>query len=123
MSDLGRYCSACGTQLELKGRTVRRDECPSCGAELHACVNCQHYDAQARRGCREPNAVAEETVRDATRANLCDWFDHRHGKPVGSAPATPADAQRAFDALFGGPKLENSERSRAEEAFGQLFKR
>ena len=123
MSDLDRYCAQCGGVVQLGRRTVRRDECPHCTAELHACVNCQQYDASLTRGCREPSAVAEEMIRDVTRANLCQWFDHRVGRPSQTTQRSADQAQAAFDALFGGGPVRDADRERAEDAFAQLFKK
>ncbi len=101
MNDRATYCAACRRSFDLKRRTVRRDECPHCGAELHACVNCRFFDPRYVRGCQEPSAIAEETVRDTVRANFCQWFEHRRGAPS-SGDASSTDAKAAFDALFGG---------------------
>ncbi|MFM2153410.1 MAG: hypothetical protein RL199_1845 [Pseudomonadota bacterium] len=119
MTDRATYCAACRRSFDLKRRTVRRDECPHCGAELHACVNCQHFDARYVRGCQEPSAVAEEAVRDTDRANFCQWFDHRRGPPA-SGGASTSEAKAAFDALFGG--APNASDAGAASAFDDLFR-
>lgn len=48
-----------------------RDECPACGRDLHICLNCQFYDTNAHRQCRES---IREPVQDKERANYCDFF-------------------------------------------------
>jgi hypothetical protein len=121
MTDRATYCAACKRAFDLKRRTVRRDECPHCGAELHACVNCQHFDARYVRGCQEPSAVAEEAVRDTDRANFCQWFDHRRG-PLSSGGPSSSDAKAAFDALFGGTSKTDGA-GQAASAFDDLFRR
>ena len=115
MTDTQRYCAECGAPFNRNGRTTRRDACEKCGAELHACINCHHYDATLARSCREPSAVAEETVRDVRRGNLCDWFDHRRGPPSGDDKSSGERARAAFDALFKGAKVEDPGRVQAEE--------
>jgi hypothetical protein len=50
----------------------RRDACDSCGRDLRVCLNCEFYDANANRQCREP--AISEAVRDKDRANFCDYF-------------------------------------------------
>jgi hypothetical protein len=123
MTDRNHYCAACGHQLELQRRAARRDECPRCAAELHACIQCQHYDPRLTRGCREPNAVAEESIRDVRRANLCQWFEHRVGPPPAEERSS-SGAKDAFDALFGGkPAPKDPAKEAAEDAFAKLFKR
>lgn len=122
MDDRRRYCASCAKPVELERRSGRRDECPACGAELHACVNCEHYDADRTQSCREPNAVAEEAVRDVRRGNFCQWFDH-HAGPPRKAPAD-GDPSAAFDALFGRkPAARDPAKDAAEQAFAKLFKR
>ncbi len=122
MTDRSTWCAACRRPFDLKRRTVRRDECPHCGAELHACVNCRHYDARYVRGCQEPSAVAEEAVRDVDRANFCQWFEHRQGPPVSSGSGG-TEAKAAFDALFGGRGSPTAESAGAAKAFDDLFRK
>jgi predicted RNA-binding Zn-ribbon protein involved in translation (DUF1610 family) len=121
MNDRATYCAACRRTFDLKRRTVRRDECPHCGAELHACVNCRFFDPRYVRGCQEPSAIAEETVRDTDRANFCQWFEHRRGAPS-SGGASGTDAKAAFDALFGGGTKAASS-GQAASAFDDLFRK
>jgi hypothetical protein len=121
MTDRATYCAACRRAFDLKRRTVRRDECPHCGAELHTCLNCQHFDARYVRGCQEPSAVAEEAVRDTERSNFCQWFDHRRGPPPTGGASTP-DAKAAFDALFGGSG-QGEAGGAAARAFDDLFRK
>jgi predicted RNA-binding Zn-ribbon protein involved in translation (DUF1610 family) len=117
-----QYCATCRKPLDLDKKAGRRDECPSCGAELHACLNCQHYDARLQRGCREPQAADE--VRDVVRANFCQWFDHRLGLPEDDRPATGDSAKAAFESLFGGRKpAAEPAKDEAVKAFEKLFKR
>lgn len=77
-----------------------RDDCPGCGADLHVCRNCAHYDAGAYNACREPGA---ERVLDKERANHCDLF----------VPAAGAGGAEAGDAV----------RQRAREELDRLFRR
>ncbi len=92
-------CYHCGTSLPAlpPGSQVgRRDTCPGCHRDLHACVQCANWDPFARV-CREPQA---EEVRNREVANFCDWF--RLG-PRGSAQADAearARARAAAEALF-----------------------
>ncbi len=92
-------CYHCATPLPPLppgGRIGRRDTCPGCHRDLHACVQCANWDPDARL-CREPQA---EEVRDREAANFCEWF--RLG-PRGSARADAdarARARAAAEALF-----------------------
>jgi len=91
-------CFACGASFELASgeRVAFRDACGRCGADLHVCRNCAHYDPGAYNACREPQA---ERVADSERANRCDWF-----APAGAGAAhegeTRPDPRAALDALF-----------------------
>lgn len=73
-----------------------RESCPSCGSDLHVCLNCRHYDPGSHHECRESSA---EWVRNKEKGNVCEYF----------TPATPRgddgtqqakDALAALDALF-----------------------
>jgi ssDNA-binding Zn-finger/Zn-ribbon topoisomerase 1 len=59
-----------------------RDECPACGRDLHICLNCEFYDANAYRQCRE---TVREPVKDKDKANYCDFFraDRKGEKKTG----------------------------------------
>jgi hypothetical protein len=91
-------CFACGAAIELASgeRVGARDACARCGADLHACRNCAHYDPGAYNACREPQA---ERVADRERANRCDWFALAPGAGPGASDPRP-DARAALDALF-----------------------
>ncbi len=123
-SDPRLYCTTCRRPLDLEKKSGRRDECPHCSAELHACLNCRSYEPRLSRPCREPQALVEETIRDVARANFCQWFEHRPGPPGLDGPSSPGEAKAAFDALFGGPKpAADGEKDEAAVAFEKLFKR
>jgi len=92
-------CHSCRKEIDLGlGATAgRRDDCPECGAPLHACLNCAAYDQSKRYGCIEPQA---EPPSDKERANACDLFVFRKGT-LGPKEADPrAQALSALDALF-----------------------
>lgn len=75
---------------------MRRDACPRCGADLHACVQCLFYAPGQYNDCREPQA---ERVLDPERSNYCDYFSPTTGTSVASRPGTD-DARAKLDALF-----------------------
>jgi hypothetical protein len=89
-------CHNCGQELRFADFPGRRDECEKCGADVHACKNCRHYDRAAYNECREPQA---EVTREKDRANFCDFFS-----PRGVGAATAADPKKdllaAAEALF-----------------------
>ncbi len=91
------HCHACKAALSL-GRTVgRKDVCPSCGADIHCCLNCVFYDRNAPKQCREPMA---ELVRDKERANFCDFFKLNEKPSTAGDSDAPQRARKALDDLF-----------------------
>ena len=77
------------------------DVCPKCGANLHACRNCQFYDPGKHNQCAETQA---EWVRDKEAANYCEYF-RPNPTLLASAdrPASePNDAKKKLDSLFRG---------------------
>jgi len=72
-----------------------RDQCPACGNDLHICINCEFYDANAYRQCRES---ISEPVPDKERANYCDFF--RSAKNGVAADASENDAIKKLHDLF-----------------------
>jgi hypothetical protein len=63
-------CAFCGTEISAS-RIHIRDECSACGRDLHICLHCSFYDANAYRQCRES---IKEPVHDKEKANYCDFF-------------------------------------------------
>jgi hypothetical protein len=88
-------CHNCGTEIEVKRRIYRTDECPGCGADLHCCLNCDNHDPAAHNQCREPQA---EWVPDREKANFCDFFTPK--KVAGGKRRSSGEARRAFENLF-----------------------
>ena len=87
-------CGSCGAKLDLV--TVgRRETCPHCDAELHACIHCRHYDENVAKGCKEPFA---EVPEDKTDANFCDFFQIGEGEKRGGE--RKEELLSAADALF-----------------------
>lgn len=90
-------CSFCGGALEPGMRIVRDTECPHCRRDLHACVQCRHYDPAAHNKCRETQA---EWVTDRERRNFCDYFRLNPVGRGGSAKGRADTARRKLDDLF-----------------------
>jgi hypothetical protein len=89
-------CSQCGAKLDVVGNQVgRRDCCPICGADLHSCLNCRHYDPTVAKGCKEPFA---EVPEDKESGNFCDFFQIGEGGQ--SARRSHDAALSAAEALF-----------------------
>lgn len=90
-------CHACGTQRPLSEPLTPDTTCGQCGAALHACVNCRHFDSGARFECRQPISAR---LPSKTRANTCELFEPKQVSEFASERSKPGDAKSAFDALF-----------------------
>jgi len=90
-------CFSCKTEIALGHPPGRRDECPKCGADLHVCRNCRHYDSAAYNECREPSA---EVVREKERSNFCDFFQPADPRGAGATVDRQKDLRSAAEALF-----------------------
>lgn len=90
-------CAACGVVLPALSEPL--GQCPKCGAELHSCKQCQHFDPAIRYECTEP---IEKRIADKAARNECEFFTlkvttERDTSGVGSRPD---DARKAFENLF-----------------------
>jgi hypothetical protein len=87
-----------------------RGNCPKCGAALHCCKQCAHFEPSRLFQCLKP-VPARIAVKD--QANECELFEPRVTVARDTAPgATPAyssadqsprgpnQARAAFDSLF-----------------------
>lgn len=87
-------CALCHKEIS-ETKIHIRDECPACGRDLHICLNCEFYDSNAYRQCRES---IREPVQNKEKANYCDFF--RVAK-AGTAQAEPLnDAVKKLNDLF-----------------------
>jgi len=67
------FCHSCGTgQLFISGYKVSKsDECEKCRNDLRVCLNCEFYDKQRNRECREH---IQEPIIEKSKRNSCDFF-------------------------------------------------
>ena len=90
-----KSCHRCQHPIVSTDRPGRRDTCPSCGTDLHCCLNCAFYDTRYANACREPNA---DPVIDKEAGNFCEFFT------VGEYQTPPqraaADTRARLEALF-----------------------
>ena len=93
-------CWKCKSPIE-QTEIYRSSTCPACGADLHACKNCQFYAPGNHYDCHE---TVDEEVRDKERANFCDSFR----------------AKKTFDGTAGGAKADDAA-AKARDAFASLF--
>jgi hypothetical protein len=88
-------CHQCREEVEVEGKVMRKDACPSCGSSLRCCRNCEFYDRSAPNQCREP---AAEWVSNKEAANFCEFFEP--GEGGGTDPSRGGDGRDAFERLF-----------------------
>lgn len=92
-----RICHFCGHVLETGDRVGRRESCPSCGRDLHVCLNCRFYAPGAYNDCREPQA---ERVMEKDRSNFCDFFSFRDGTLQVPAEDGISSTKNRLESLF-----------------------
>ncbi|HEY2798595.1 MAG TPA: hypothetical protein VGK26_11955 [Thermoanaerobaculia bacterium] len=96
-------CKHCGERvLDLDSISVDA-VCRKCGASLHACSQCAHFDTSARFECTEPipaRIVSKKAKNECTFFAPAKAFDLTGSR---GTTATPDDARSAFDALFKKP--------------------
>jgi len=101
-------CYNCATMLQPD--TDFRGNCPKCGAALHCCKQCAHFEPSKLFQCLKP-IPARIAVKD--QANECTWFgpsvtvarDATRGGSIAASgptqsPRGPSEARAAFDSLF-----------------------
>jgi hypothetical protein len=89
------YCFHCKTEIAAGTKIFRQSVCEKCSSYLHCCYNCRFYDPAAHHQCREPMA---ELVKEKDKANFCEYFDPKPGKPEAGNRAE--EARKKLAALF-----------------------
>ncbi len=89
-------CARCGHVLSPPIGFETR--CERCGAELHSCAQCAHFDTGSRFECTQP---IEARVSPKDARNACTFFEARVTlERETKSPAGPPSARKAFDDLF-----------------------
>ncbi|TFG93269.1 MAG: hypothetical protein E4H15_01710 [Syntrophobacterales bacterium] len=92
-----RVCYTCRKEQGSDGAVGRRDTCPSCGSDLHVCLNCKFYDPGSYNDCREPQA---ERVVQKDRSNFCDYFEFGDSASGGTVKQKGVDPKGKLEDLF-----------------------
>lgn len=88
-------CWSCRQTTEMEDKVKRKEECPHCRSDMHACKNCQYHDPGAHNECRE---TISEYVPEKERANFCGMYTVFTGE---RAPGEDIDAAKAkLEAVF-----------------------
>ena len=108
-------CAECGQDLSTAFDIQLGSHCPKCGADLHTCRNCRHFDTASRFECSQP---IKKRVGKKAAANDCPLFTGRTivVKELGQASAPPGTASA--------PRASSSRPAdEARAALERLFKK
>jgi hypothetical protein len=110
-------CYNCSTTL-LPGSAVN-GPCPKCGAQLHCCKQCSHFEPSTRFQCTKPIPV-RIPLKD--QANECTLFSPRVTVArEASSTQMPGGATRVPAPGVNSPPPRNA--NDARDAFDRLFKK
>jgi hypothetical protein len=91
-------CPSCNTLALAPGGEDFAAVCRKCGAALHACIACAHFDPQATFECRQP---IPERVPKKRAANECALFTAKTQVEFSRGEGlNPDDARAMFNKLF-----------------------
>jgi hypothetical protein len=94
-------CAVCNYKQTLPEEVPPDAVCAKCGADLHACANCVHFDTAVHWECRRHAEIPARVPRKRER-NVCPLFTPKATQEFGQDRdrPSPTDARSAFDALF-----------------------
>ena len=118
-------CWKCGTELRrLILPFSRYEECSTCKADLHACMQCRNYQASVANSCTEDRA---DFVLDKDKANFCDFFKPNKHAYKAKDVAAANKARSKLAELFGEESPDTldgsasaSPQTEADEALSKL---
>ncbi|PYR79632.1 MAG: hypothetical protein DMF86_03045 [Acidobacteria bacterium] len=92
-------CARCGNELTVAIASSPTGQCARCGADLHTCAQCVHFDTSAPFECQQP-VPARVSPKDAR--NDCGLYEPRTTveRETTSSTSGPQSAKKAFDDLF-----------------------
>jgi hypothetical protein len=88
-------CAVCG--LSQSSAIAAESVCGKCGADLHTCTHCAHFDTSAPNECRRP---VTQYVPSKAKRNRCELFAPKAVQEFARDAESPSSAKAAFDALF-----------------------
>jgi hypothetical protein len=90
-------CRGCGNELTVAAAWAPDGCCARCGADLHTCAQCLHFDTGSPFECQQqiPVRISPKDAR-----NACPVFEPRTTVERETKSAPPASARKAFDDLF-----------------------
>ena len=91
------FCHSCGADLDIVGIVGRRDTCPACQADLHACAACVAFEPGTVKQCREPFA---DPPSDKRASNACEFFQYARDRRPEQKGDERVEALRRLEELF-----------------------
>ena len=90
-------CARCGYELTAATAWSPDGTCTKCGADLHTCAQCVHFDTGATYECQQavPVRISPKDVK-----NVCTLYEPRTTVERETKTTTPTSARSAFDDLF-----------------------
>jgi hypothetical protein len=88
-------CARCGGPFSAAVALDTR--CSRCGADLHTCAQCTHFDTSRPFECARP---IQTRVSPKDERNACTLFDARVTVERETGSSGPPSARQAFDDLF-----------------------
>ena len=94
-------CARCGNELTVATAWSAEGTCSRCGADLHSCAQCAHFDTSAAFECQKaiPARVSPKDTRNACTLYEPRTTVERETTSSSSSGSTPS-ARKAFDDLF-----------------------
>ena len=118
-------CWKCGTELKrLIMPFSRYEECSTCKADLHACLQCRNYKPSVADECAEDRA---DFTLDKDKANFCDFFKPNKRAFNAKDGVAVSTARNKLAELFGEEATDTAEepsvaspQAKAEQALTEL---
>ena len=96
-------CARCGHELTTAAAWTVDATCIRCGADLHACAQCVHFDTSAPFECQQtiPTRVSpKDAANDCVHFSARTTWERETSSATASKPSEPSGAKKAFDDLF-----------------------
>lgn len=90
-------CARCGYELTAAMAWSPDSTCTKCGADLHSCAQCIHFDTGATFECQQPVPIR---ISPKDVKNACTLYEPRTTVERETKTTAPASARSAFDDLF-----------------------
>lgn len=90
-------CARCGAARDQSRPIEIEAVCEDCGADLHTCTHCRHFDGDAPNECRVEGIAR---IAKKSTANRCEDFEPKVAVESEGGESPGTDARSEFDSLF-----------------------